>query len=300
MRPARPSGRTVIGVRGSWSGHGEVRRCSTGDFTCTWRPGSASGRPGPGCTWSARSGGPPGLGRPAPPGARGGRPAVSVLSVAPRRVAASVRWLAGRRSALLAALPAAVGRPGWAVHDDVFRWSLAPAPLPDVGEWTTRPPPGCRPGCDLFDRPVLVVRDPTAATWPGSGSSGTTRTGTNWRSAPCRRPGAAAWPVGWSPRRRGGCSTRGGADLPARAGRTPPPPGSPRRPASRTGAGARTASIRADRPGWPSGGARTVDPGPDPRSATSPQVPGSGCSGTASGVPPRVDHATYRTGSGKV
>ncbi|MCX4386253.1 GNAT family N-acetyltransferase [Micromonospora peucetia] len=94
------------------------------------------------------------------------RPAVAVtagtstvLSVAPDRVEA-VRELARRPGGpLLAALPATVGRPGWATHDDVFRWSAAPAPLPDVGEWTPPTAVGLPPWLRLFDRPVLVVRD---------------------------------------------------------------------------------------------------------------------------------------------
>ncbi|MEW2381310.1 GNAT family N-acetyltransferase [Micromonospora sp. NPDC047707] len=85
--------------------------------------------------------------------------ASTVLSVAPDRVAA-VRDLArGSVRRLLSGLPAAVGHPGWAVHDDVFRWSLAPAPLPDAGDWVSPATPGLPPWLRLFDRPVLVVRD---------------------------------------------------------------------------------------------------------------------------------------------
>ncbi|PZF91848.1 GNAT family N-acetyltransferase [Micromonospora deserti] len=85
--------------------------------------------------------------------------ASTVLSVPPDRVAA-VRDLArGRVGRLLPGLPAAVGRPGWAVHDDVFRWSMAPAPLPEAGEWTAPTASGLPSWLRLFDRPVLVVRD---------------------------------------------------------------------------------------------------------------------------------------------
>ncbi|MDT0532859.1 GNAT family N-acetyltransferase [Micromonospora sp. DSM 115977] len=85
--------------------------------------------------------------------------ASTVLSVAPDRVAA-VRELARLPGGPpLPALPAAVGRPGWAVHADVFRWSVAPAPLSDVGEWTPPGAAGLPSWLRLFDRPVLVVRD---------------------------------------------------------------------------------------------------------------------------------------------
>ncbi|TDC76457.1 GNAT family N-acetyltransferase, partial [Micromonospora sp. KC606] len=59
----------------------------------------------------------------------------TVLSVPPERVAAIRALARGPEAGLSAALPAAVGQPGWVVHHDTFRWSLAPAPLPDVGEW---------------------------------------------------------------------------------------------------------------------------------------------------------------------
>ncbi|SCL52613.1 Acetyltransferase (GNAT) family protein [Micromonospora citrea] len=85
--------------------------------------------------------------------------ASTVLSVPPDRVGA-VRELACRRAGrLLPELPRAVGQPGWAVHDDVFRWSVAPTPLPDVGEWVSPGTRGLPSWLRLFDRPVLVVRD---------------------------------------------------------------------------------------------------------------------------------------------
>ncbi|MFF5052269.1 GNAT family N-acetyltransferase [Micromonospora sp. NPDC000663] len=83
----------------------------------------------------------------------------AVLSVAPDRVDA-VRTLAhGTPGRLLGALPQAVGLPQWCVHDGPFRWSIAPAPLPDVGEWTAPTAPGLPQWLRLFDRQVLVVRD---------------------------------------------------------------------------------------------------------------------------------------------
>ncbi|WP_413775586.1 GNAT family N-acetyltransferase [Micromonospora sp. RTGN7] len=83
----------------------------------------------------------------------------TVLSVAPRHVPA-VRALAARpEQQLLAGLPAAVGHSRWACVDDVFRWSVAPAPLPDVGEWIWATEPGLPRWLRLFDEEVLVVRD---------------------------------------------------------------------------------------------------------------------------------------------
>ncbi|MEV4661667.1 GNAT family N-acetyltransferase [Micromonospora echinofusca] len=85
--------------------------------------------------------------------------ASTVLSVAPDRVAAVRELARGPGGPPLAALPAAVGRPGWAVHDDVFRWSVAPTPLRDAGEWTAPTAAGLPSWLRLFDRPVLVARD---------------------------------------------------------------------------------------------------------------------------------------------
>ncbi|MEU4338224.1 GNAT family N-acetyltransferase [Micromonospora lupini] len=93
----------------------------------------------------------------------------AVLSVAPDRVAA-IRALVRRApERMLAALPQAVGLPTFRVHDGPFRWSLSPAPLPDVGEWTESTAPGLPPWLRLFDRPVLVVRDSDGAYLAGAG-----------------------------------------------------------------------------------------------------------------------------------
>ena len=94
----------------------------------------------------------------------------TVLSVPPDRVAV-VRALAADLPVdrLIPALPAAVGLPAWPTHDSVFRWTLAPAPLPDVGEWI---PPGTRglpSWLRLFDREVLVVRGPDGRYLAGVG-----------------------------------------------------------------------------------------------------------------------------------
>ncbi|WBB82071.1 GNAT family N-acetyltransferase [Micromonospora sp. WMMD882] len=87
-------------------------------------------------------------------------PGSGVLSVPSERVAA-VRALAARRSfpRLLAALPRAVGHPGWPARDAVFRWTVAPAALPDAGGWTRPTDPGLPSWLRLFDTDVLVVWD---------------------------------------------------------------------------------------------------------------------------------------------
>lgn len=87
-------------------------------------------------------------------------PECTILSVPPDRVAA-VRARAADRSIerLLPELPALVGLPDWPTHQDVYRWCVAPAPLPDAGEWIPPVTPGLPSWLRLFDRPVLVVRD---------------------------------------------------------------------------------------------------------------------------------------------
>jgi GNAT superfamily N-acetyltransferase len=85
--------------------------------------------------------------------------------------AETVRALARERSlpGLLPALPGAVGLPDWPTHGGAFRWSLAPAPLPDVGEWSAPTGPGLPPWLRLFDREVLVVRDADGRYLAGAG-----------------------------------------------------------------------------------------------------------------------------------
>ncbi|MER6596310.1 GNAT family N-acetyltransferase, partial [Micromonospora purpureochromogenes] len=83
----------------------------------------------------------------------------TVLSVPPERVEAIRALARGPEAELLAALPAAVGQPDWVLADDVFRWCLDPAPLPEVGRWVPPTDPTFPPWLRLFDREVLVVRD---------------------------------------------------------------------------------------------------------------------------------------------
>ncbi|SCE67481.1 GNAT family N-acetyltransferase [Micromonospora mirobrigensis] len=88
-----------------------------------------------------------------------GAPGSVVLSVGPSRVDA-VRALARQgEERLLAGLPAAVGHPEWVTHDGSFRWCVAPAPLPDAGEWVASTEPGFPRWLRLFGPEVLVARD---------------------------------------------------------------------------------------------------------------------------------------------
>ncbi|MFU8871045.1 GNAT family N-acetyltransferase [Micromonospora sp. SL4-19] len=99
-----------------------------------------------------------------------GSPGCTILSVPPDRIT-TVRALAHGRSAeeLLATLPAAVGSPEFATQTGLFRWSTAPAPLPDVGEWIPPATPGLPSWLRLFDREVLVVRDADGRYLAGAG-----------------------------------------------------------------------------------------------------------------------------------
>lgn len=64
-------------------------------------------------------------------------PQGAVLSVAPDRLSAvqAIQARDGSLTALGPQVPAAVGHPARGWYDAVFRWTLAPADLPDVGEW---------------------------------------------------------------------------------------------------------------------------------------------------------------------
>ncbi|MEH1016575.1 GNAT family N-acetyltransferase [Micromonospora sp. CPCC 206060] len=106
-------------------------------------------------------------------------PEGTVLSVPPPRVE-PVRRLATRCGALpapvgrpldrlLAELPAAVGFDDWPVHRGVFRWTLAPTPLPDAGRWVSPAEADLPSWLRWFDREVLVVRDDTGGYLAGVG-----------------------------------------------------------------------------------------------------------------------------------
>jgi GNAT superfamily N-acetyltransferase len=88
-----------------------------------------------------------------------GAPGGAVLSVPPVRVEA-VRALAALPVGdLLAKLPAAVGYDGWQAYRAVFRYTLAPTPLPDAGEWVPAEDPVVPPWLRPFGGQVLVARD---------------------------------------------------------------------------------------------------------------------------------------------
>ncbi|HYN95983.1 MAG TPA: GNAT family N-acetyltransferase, partial [Pilimelia sp.] len=94
----------------------------------------------------------------------------TVLSVPPPRTA-TVRDLVARDpGGLLARLPGAVGFDEWTAYRAVFRWTVAPAPLPDAGEWTPSDDPTLPGWLRAFPGEVLVARDPaTGAYWAGVG-----------------------------------------------------------------------------------------------------------------------------------
>ncbi|MFY1698324.1 GNAT family N-acetyltransferase [Solwaraspora sp. WMMA2101] len=88
-----------------------------------------------------------------------GAPGGAVLSVPPDKVE-TVRALADLPvNDLLAKLPAAVGYAGWQAHRAVFRYCLAPAPLPDAGDWIDPTDDSLPPWLRLFPQAVLVARD---------------------------------------------------------------------------------------------------------------------------------------------
>ncbi|GAA2596560.1 hypothetical protein GCM10010399_28940 [Dactylosporangium fulvum] len=87
-----------------------------------------------------------------------------VLSVPPASrdaVAALVAGLdpAATEAVLAAELPALVGRPEQRCFTGVFRWSEAPAALPDAGEWEPSDAPGLPDWLRPFPGAVLVVRE---------------------------------------------------------------------------------------------------------------------------------------------
>jgi GNAT superfamily N-acetyltransferase len=88
-----------------------------------------------------------------------------VLSVPPGSRDAVARLVAGLdpaevEPALTRELPALVGRPEQHFFAGVFRWSEAPAALPDAGEWEPSDGPGLPDWLRPFPGEVLVAREP--------------------------------------------------------------------------------------------------------------------------------------------
>ncbi|OZM80155.1 GNAT family N-acetyltransferase [Pseudonocardia sp. MH-G8] len=84
-------------------------------------------------------------------------PAHGVLSVPPSSAAVVTAWLDQGRDPV--GIPAATGLPGrW--FDGVFRWCVAPAPLPDAGEWLPAGDPTVPEWLRPFGGDVLVAVDP--------------------------------------------------------------------------------------------------------------------------------------------
>ena len=83
-----------------------------------------------------------------------------VMSV-PLAYADRVRALdGGPVDAVLAELPAAVGRPEARAYRGVFRWTFDPAPLPDAGTWIPADAPVVPDWLRVFGGDVLLALDP--------------------------------------------------------------------------------------------------------------------------------------------
>jgi GNAT superfamily N-acetyltransferase len=89
-----------------------------------------------------------------------GSPDVTMLSVPPERVSA-VRALSGDGlEDLLPRIPGALGLPEQYPFRGIFRYTAAPTPLPDRGEWEESDAAGLPEWLRPFGSPVLVVRAP--------------------------------------------------------------------------------------------------------------------------------------------
>lgn len=98
-----------------------------------------------------------------------GTPAGTVLSVPPAYTAA-VRALARLPMAeFLRRLPAVLDRPRWSAHRAVFRYTLAPAPGPDLGEWVDHDHPAVPDWLRPFGGEVLVAWAPDGGYAAGVG-----------------------------------------------------------------------------------------------------------------------------------
>jgi len=71
--------------------------------------------------------------------------------------------------ALLAALPAALGKPGHLVFAGTFRWTTAPAALADAGDWVDADDPAVPDWLRPFGGQVLIARDDDGSYLAGVG-----------------------------------------------------------------------------------------------------------------------------------
>jgi len=85
-------------------------------------------------------------------------PEGTVLSVPPGRVDAVCAAGTGLDE-MLHGLPEALGRPGGVVGRGVYRYSVSPLEVDDVGEWVAADDPGVPAWLRPFGGQVLVVRD---------------------------------------------------------------------------------------------------------------------------------------------
>lgn len=153
--PGVPAGRTVITV----AGERRVPACDRRVYLhlATWL-GQWPAGPGLHVVGSHRRSRPAWDGR-FRPALAVAAPGCAVLSVPTDRVAAVRARAAGGIERLLPELPDLVGHPGWPTNQGVYRWSTAPAPLPDAGDWIPPTSAGLPSWLRLFDRAVLVTRD---------------------------------------------------------------------------------------------------------------------------------------------
>ena len=92
-------------------------------------------------------------------------PDSGVLSVPPDQLATLAPLADRGPDGLLAALPAALGRPDAMVFQGVFRWSATPADLPDAGVWVPADDPVVPDWLTVFGGEVLLALDPATGAY---------------------------------------------------------------------------------------------------------------------------------------
>jgi GNAT superfamily N-acetyltransferase len=98
-----------------------------------------------------------------------GTPTCAVVSVVPARAGDVRRAAALPIGDLLGRLPDLVGLPEGRSYLAVFRYTLAPAPLPDAGEWVRAQDPVVPAWLHPFGDDVLVARDDSGRYLAGVG-----------------------------------------------------------------------------------------------------------------------------------